>query len=122
VRGLRVLLVEDNRVNQKLALSLLGKMGHLVTLAINGREAVELARMNSFDLVLMDIQMPVMGGVEATQRIREAERKTGGHIPIVALTAHAMAGDAEKYLSAGMDGYLSKPVESNCCKRRLAAW
>jgi CheY-like chemotaxis protein/HPt (histidine-containing phosphotransfer) domain-containing protein len=119
VRGLRVLLVEDNRVNQKLALSLLGKMGHLVTLAINGREAVELARMNSFDLVLMDIQMPVMGGVEATQRIREAERKTGGHIPIVALTAHAMAGDAEKYLSAGMDGYLSKPVESNLLQAEI---
>jgi CheY-like chemotaxis protein/HPt (histidine-containing phosphotransfer) domain-containing protein len=118
-RGLRVLLVEDNRVNQKLALSLLGKMGHLATLAINGREAVELAQMNSFDLVLMDIQMPVMGGVEATQRIREAERKTGGHLPIVALTAHAMAGDAEKYVSAGMDGYLSKPVESNLLQAEI---
>jgi PAS domain S-box-containing protein len=118
-RGLRVLLVEDNRVNQKLAQSMLGKMGHCVTLAINGREAVELVQMNSFDLVLMDIQMPVMGGVEATQRIREAEQKTGGHIPIVALTAHAMAGDAEKYLSAGMDGYLSKPVESNLLRAEI---
>ena len=109
-RGLRLLLVEDNRVNQILAQRLLEKMGHQVALAINGREAVELLQMNSFDLVLMDIQMPVMGGVEATQKIRDAERRTGGHIPIVAMTAHAMAGDAEKYLSAGMDGYVSKPV------------
>jgi CheY-like chemotaxis protein len=110
--GLRVLLVEDNRVNQKLALRLLEKMGHHATLAINGREAIELVEKNSFDLVLMDIQMPVMSGIEATQKIREEERKAGGHIPIIALTAHAMAGDAEKYLSAGMDGYVSKPVES----------
>ena len=111
--------MEDNRVNQKLALSMLGKMGHCVTLAINGSEAVELMRLNSFDLVLMDIQMPVMGGVEATQRIREAERKTGGHIPIIAVTAHAMAGDAKKYLSAGMDGYLSKPVESSLLQAEI---
>jgi CheY-like chemotaxis protein/HPt (histidine-containing phosphotransfer) domain-containing protein len=107
---LRLLLVEDNRVNQKLALRLLEKMGHQVTLAINGRDAIDLLQPDSFDLVLMDIQMPVMGGVEATQKIRDAERKTGGHIPIIAMTAHAMAGDAEKYLSAGMDGYVSKPV------------
>jgi two-component system sensor histidine kinase/response regulator len=107
---LRLLLVEDNHVNQKLALRLLEKMGHQVTLAINGRDAIDLLQPDSFDLVLMDIQMPVMGGVEATQKIRDAERKTGGHIPIIAMTAHAMAGDAEKYLSAGMDGYVSKPV------------
>jgi two-component system, sensor histidine kinase and response regulator len=111
-RGLRLLLVEDNRVNQKVATRFLEKMGHQVTLAINGREALELLQPNSFDLVLMDIQMPVMGGVEATQKIREAERKTGVHIPIIAMTAHAMAGDAEKYLSAGIDGYVSKPVRS----------
>jgi two-component system sensor histidine kinase/response regulator len=111
-RGLRLLLVEDNRVNQKLALRLLEKMGHQVTLAINGREALDLLKPNSFDLVLMDIQMPVMGGIEATQRIRDAERTSGGHIPIIAITAHAMAGDAEKYLSAGMDGYVSKPVRA----------
>ena len=111
-RGLRLLLVEDNRVNQKVAMRFLEKMGHQVTLAINGREALELLQPNSFDLILMDIQMPVMGGVEATQKIREAERKTGVHIPIIAMTAHAMAGDAEKYLSAGIDGYVSKPVRS----------
>jgi two-component system sensor histidine kinase/response regulator len=108
--GLRLLLVEDNRVNQKLATRLLEKMGHHVTLAINGRQAIELLKPHSFDLVLMDIQMPVMGGVEATQEIRHAERTSGGHIPIIAMTAHAMAGDAEKYLSVGMDGYVSKPV------------
>jgi len=109
-RGLRLLLVEDNRVNQKLALRLLEKLGHRVTLAINGQEAIELLQSSAFDLVLMDIQMPVMGGVEATQKIRDAELKTGVHIPIIAMTAHAMMGDAEKYLSAGMDGYVSKPV------------
>jgi CheY-like chemotaxis protein/HPt (histidine-containing phosphotransfer) domain-containing protein len=109
-QGLRVLLVEDNRVNQKLALRLLGKMGHHATLAGNGREALDFLQTDTFDLVLMDIQMPVMSGVEAAQRIREEEKKTGRHIPIIALTAHAMAGDAEKYLFSGMDGYVSKPV------------
>jgi len=110
-RGLRLLLVEDNRVNQELALCLLRKMGHRVKLAVNGREAVEMYNNQEFDLVLMDIQMPVMGGVEATQLIREAERKKGIHVPIMAMTAHAMAGDDERYLSAGMDGYVSKPVK-----------
>jgi two-component system, sensor histidine kinase and response regulator len=117
--GLQLLLVEDNRVNQKLALRLLEKMGHQVTLAINGREAVELLQSNSFDLVLMDIQMPVMSGVEATQKIRDAERKIGGHIPIIAMTAHAMAGDAERYLSAGMDGYVSKPVRAGFLRAEI---
>jgi len=118
-RALRLLLVEDNRVNQKLAMRLLEKMGHRVTLAINGREALELLRHNSFDLVLMDIQMPVMSGVEATQKIRDGERQSGGHIPIIAMTAHAMAGDAEKYLSAGMDGYVSKPVRTGFLRAEI---
>jgi two-component system, sensor histidine kinase and response regulator len=118
-RGLRVLLVEDNRVNQKLALRLLGKMGHHPTLATNGREALDLVQKNMFDLILMDIQMPVMSGIEATEMIREEEKKTGGHIPIIALTAHAMAGDAEKYLSAGMDGYVSKPVGSELLRAEI---
>jgi PAS domain S-box-containing protein len=118
-RALRLLLVEDNRVNQKLALRLLEKMGHRVTLAVNGREAFELLKPNTFDLVLMDIQMPVMGGVEATQKIRDAERQYGGHIPIIAMTAHAMAGDAEKYLSAGMDGYVSKPVRTGFLRAEI---
>jgi two-component system sensor histidine kinase/response regulator len=116
---LRLLLVEDNRVNQKLALRLLEKMGHQVTLAINGQEAIELLQPDSFDLVLMDIQMPVMGGVEATQKIRDAERKTGRHVPIIAMTAHAMSGDAEKYLSAGMDGYISKPVRAGFLRAEI---
>ena len=118
-RGLRVLLVEDNRVNQKLALRLLEKMGHQVTLAINGREAIKRFSPNSFDFILMDIQMPVMGGVEATQRIRATERKSGGHVPIIAMTAHAMAGDAEKYLSAGLDGYVSKPVRTSFLRAEI---
>jgi two-component system sensor histidine kinase/response regulator len=116
---LRLLLVEDNRVNQKLATRLLEKMGHRVTLAVNGREALALLKPDSFDLVLMDIQMPVMGGVEATQKIREAERQSGGHVPIIAMTAHAMAGDADKYLSAGMDGYISKPVRAGFLRAEI---
>src|SRR2546428_1678804 len=118
-RGLRLLLVGDNRVNQKMALRLPEKMGHQVTLAINGREALELLKPNSFDLILMDIQMPVMGGVEATQKIRDAEHQSGGHIPIIAMTAHAMAGDAEKYLSIGMDGYVSKPVRAGFLRAEI---
>jgi two-component system sensor histidine kinase/response regulator len=118
-RGLRLLLVEDNRVNQKLAMRQLEKIGHQVTLAVNGKEAIALLKPNSFDLVLMDIQMPVMGGVEATQVIREAERQSGGHIPIIAMTAHAMAGDAEKYLSVGMDGYVSKPVRAGLLRAEI---
>ena len=119
VRGLRLLLVEDNPVNQKLAMRLLEKMGHQVTLAINGAEALALLKPHSFDLVLMDIQMPVMGGVEATQKIRDAEEQSSGHIPIIAMTAHAMAGDAEKYLSIGMDGYVSKPVRAGVLRAEI---
>jgi two-component system sensor histidine kinase/response regulator len=118
-RKLRLLLAEDNRVNQKLAIHLLEKMGHEVSLAVNGKEAVDMLQRKSFDMVLMDIQMPVMGGVEATRRIREEEQKTGGHIPIIAVTAHAMAGDAEKYLQHGMDGYVSKPVSCDLLRAEI---
>jgi PAS domain S-box-containing protein len=117
--GLRLLLAEDNPVNQKLAIHLLEKMGHHVTLAVNGREAVDTFKRNTFDAILMDIQMPVMSGVEATHEIRERERASGGHIPIIAMTAHAMAGDAEKYLSAGMDGYVSKPVRTGLLRAEI---
>jgi PAS domain S-box-containing protein len=110
---LRILLTEDNPVNQKVAAGLLEKMGHEVTIAVNGHEAVNLVVEKSFDLILMDIQMPVMGGVEATQKIREGQRESGIHIPIIAMTAHAMAGDAEKYLKGGMDGYVSKPIRTD---------
>jgi signal transduction histidine kinase/DNA-binding response OmpR family regulator len=105
-----VLLAEDNLVNQRLATRLLEKRGHRVVVAANGREALEAIGKQAFDLVLMDVQMPDMDGLEATARIREAEKMTGKHQPVVALTAHAMKGDEEKCLAAGMDGYLVKPI------------
>jgi two-component system, sensor histidine kinase and response regulator len=105
-----VLLVEDNRVNQKLAIALVEKMGHQVTVAENGLEALRKLASTNVEVILMDIQMPVMGGIEATQKIRSEEQGTGKHVPIIAMTAHAMEGDAEKYLASGMDGYVSKPV------------
>jgi signal transduction histidine kinase/DNA-binding response OmpR family regulator len=108
--ALRILLAEDNLVNQRLAKRLLEKRGHRVVVAANGREALEALQKESFDLVLMDVQMPEMDGLEAIARIREKEVRTGGHQPVVALTAHAMKGDMERGLSAGMDGYLTKPI------------
>ncbi|MGH9648930.1 MAG: response regulator, partial [Terriglobales bacterium] len=111
--ALRILVAEDNPVNQKLAVRLLEKRGHTVEVANNGSEALEALGKKPFDLVLMDVQMPEMGGLEATARIREKERQAGGHIPIVAMTAHAMKGDRERCLEAGMDGYVSKPVRKN---------
>jgi two-component system, sensor histidine kinase and response regulator len=108
--SLRVLLAEDNTVNQRLAVRLLEKRGHRVTVAANGREALEALEKESFDLVFMDVQMPEMDGLEATAAIREREKDRGCHQPIVALTAHAMKGDEEKCLAAGMDGYLTKPI------------
>ena len=109
-RSLRLLLTEDNLVNQKLAVRLLEKRGHSVVIASNGREAVEALHHQRFDVVLMDVQMPEMDGFEATQIIRARERDTGGHVPIVAMTAHAMKGDRERCLEVGMDGYISKPL------------
>ncbi len=110
VGPLHILLAEDNIVNQKVALRLLEKQGHSVEVASNGTEAVAALTRNDFDLVLMDVQMPVMNGYAATQAIRSAERNTGRRIPIVALTAHAMKGDREICLEAGMDDYLGKPI------------
>lgn len=107
---LNVLLAEDNRANQRLAIALLEKWGHTVTLAENGKEAVELWRRQSFDLIIMDVQMPEMDGLHATRIIRAEEEATGNHIPIIAMTAHALAGDREKCLESGMDGYTSKPL------------
>jgi two-component system, sensor histidine kinase and response regulator len=109
---LRVLVAEDNPVNQRLATRLLEKRGHRVTITVNGREAVEALKDHTFDLVLMDVQMPEMDGIEATGVIREREKRDGTHVPIIALTAHAMKGDRERCLVAGMDGYLSKPIRS----------
>ena len=110
--GLRILVAEDNRTNRTLALRLLEKGGHSVALACNGREAVEKSGEQDFDVVLMDIQMPEMDGFQATAAIRERELVSGKHLPILALTAHAMAGYRESCLSAGMDGYLSKPIRT----------
>jgi two-component system, sensor histidine kinase and response regulator len=109
---LRILLVEDNAVNQLVALRLLEKYGHTVGVAANGRKALEELEKESYDLILMDVQMPEMNGWEATQAIREKEVSTGGHIPIVAMTAHAMKGDEERCLAAGMDAYLTKPIHT----------
>jgi CheY-like chemotaxis protein len=109
-RPLRVLLAEDNVVNQKLALRLLEKRGHIVLVANNGRDALAAIKQYQFDVVLMDVQMPEMGGFEATAAIRAGERDGGAHLPIVAMTAHAMKGDEERCLAAGMDGYVSKPI------------
>jgi two-component system sensor histidine kinase/response regulator len=107
---LRILLAEDNAVNQKLVLRLLEKRGHSITIAGDGLRAVELFKSQNFDLALMDVQMPEMGGFEATRIIRGLESTTGGRLPIIALTAHAMQGDRERCLKAGMDDYLSKPI------------
>ena len=109
-RSLRVLVAEDNVVNQKLAESLLAKRGHQVTIVGNGRLAVDACMAEPFDLVFMDAQMPVLGGLDATREIRDAERRTGQHVPIVAMTARAMAGDRELCLAAGMDDYIAKPI------------
>jgi CheY-like chemotaxis protein/HPt (histidine-containing phosphotransfer) domain-containing protein len=108
--GLRVLLAEDHPVNRLITSRVLQDLGCDVTLAANGVEALQQWEQSPFDLVLMDVQMPVMGGEEAVRRLRAIERERGGHTPVVAVTAHALAGDREKYLAAGMDAYVSKPV------------
>ena len=113
-RALRVLLAEDNKVNQLVAARLLEKHGHTVVVAGNGKEvlaALEEPGAGSFDLILMDVQMPEMGGFEATGIIRAREKSSGAHQPIIAMTAHTMKGDEERCLAAGMDGYLSKPIQ-----------
>jgi CheY-like chemotaxis protein len=109
---LRILVAEDNLVNQRLVVRLLEKRGHRVVLAATGQEAVEALNKGTFDLVLMDVQMPEMDGLDATQIIREKEKKTGKHQPIIALTAHAMSGDRDRCIAAGTDGYLTKPIRT----------
>lgn len=111
-RALKILLVEDNLVNQKLAVRLLEKAGHSVEIANHGEEALALLQNATYDIIFMDVQMPVMGGFETTKRIREMEQASGEHVPIIAMTAHALKGDREKCLAAGMDGYISKPIQS----------
>ncbi|MBZ5617416.1 MAG: PAS domain S-box protein [Acidobacteriia bacterium] len=110
--SLRILLAEDNPVNRLLAVHLLEKRGHAVVEAVNGRGAVDELARGAFDLVLMDVQMPEMDGFEATAALREKEKTTGRHLPVIAMTAYAMRGDRERCLAAGMDGYISKPVDA----------
>jgi len=110
-RRLHVLLAEDNAVNHRLAASLLERRGHKVTIAANGREALDAVKAHSYDAVLMDVQMPEMGGFEATAAIRSLEHGNGSRLPIIAMTAHAMKGDRERCLAAGMDEYLTKPLD-----------
>jgi CheY-like chemotaxis protein len=108
--SLRILVVEDNLVNRLLAIRLVEKHGHTTGFACNGREALAALAQQPFDLVLMDVQMPEMDGLEATRAIRAQEKHSGGHLPVIAMTAHAMHGDRELCLAAGMDAYVSKPI------------
>ena len=117
---LRILLAEDNLVNQKLAVRLLEKNGHTVAVAQNGKDALAQLESSSFDLILMDVQMPEMDGLTATRIIREREQKTGKHLPIIATTAHAMTGDRERCLEAGMDEYLSKPINARALHQLIS--
>ena len=118
----RILLAEDNLVNQRVAVAMLKKMGHSVTVAANGVQALEKCSQGGFDLIFMDVQMPEMGGLEATRLIRERESRTALHIPIIAMTAHAMKGDREVCYEAGMDDYISKPVSSKAVEQTIAKW
>jgi CheY-like chemotaxis protein len=116
---LRILLAEDNAVNQKLVLALLKRMGHSLELAANGQEAIEKWREGSFDLILMDVQMPELDGLEATRRIRAEEHARGAHVPIIAMTAYAMSGDRELCLAAGMEDYVSKPISRESLEQAI---
>jgi signal transduction histidine kinase/ActR/RegA family two-component response regulator len=120
--GPLVLLAEDNPVNQALAKRMLVKLGYRVEMAVNGREAVTMAAATRYDAILMDVQMPEMNGLEATATIRAQEAGTGRHVPILAVTANAMAGDRELCLGAGMDFYLTKPVDMRALGEALATW
>jgi PAS domain S-box-containing protein len=119
-RSLHVLLVEDNPVNQTVGVRTLERMGHITELANNGSEALSLLSRQEFDLVLMDVQMPVMGGLTATRQIRVTEKNTGRHIPIIAMTARAMRGDREACLAAGMDAYIAKPINREELEKTIA--
>ncbi|MFA7242087.1 MAG: response regulator [Sulfuricellaceae bacterium] len=118
--GLDILLAEDNPINQKLAIRLLEKHGHTLTVANNGIEVLKIWRQRNFDLILMDMQMPEMDGIKATQQIRKQEQDSGDHIPIIAMTANVMPEDRQRCLAAGMDGYVSKPINSDALFAAIA--
>jgi two-component system sensor histidine kinase/response regulator len=120
-KSLHILLAEDNRTNQTVATRMLQKMGHSTVVAVNGKEALLVLTTHRFDLVLMDVQMPEMDGLTATRKIRESERETQLHLPIIAMTAHAMKGDHERCIEAGMDGYVSKPISSKEVAEAIAS-
>ena len=120
IRGARVLLAEDNEINQQVAKEILEQAGLVVSIANNGKEAVEMVKAGNFEVVLMDIQMPVMGGFEATQEIRKDGRFKD--LPIIAMTAHAMAGDREKSLEAGMNDHVTKPIDPDQLFSALVRW
>jgi CheY-like chemotaxis protein len=111
-KALRILLAEDNLVNRTVAVHLLEKHGHRLEVAEDGREALQLLKAGSFDLVLMDVEMPNLDGFQATAALRELEKNTGTHTPVIAMTAHALVGDRERCLAAGMDGYVCKPIRT----------
>ena len=121
-RPLHILLAEDNPINQKVAKLLLQKMGHSVVVTATGLEALEVSAGENFDLVLMDLQMPQMNGYDAARAIRQREEGSSRHTPIVALTAHAMKGDRELCLEAGMDDYLPKPIHPGALRAALLRW
>jgi len=120
--GKRILLAEDNSINQKLAVALLQKAGYSVDVVDDGQQAFEKAITGVYNAILMDVQMPELDGIEATRKIRNWESRLGQHIPIIAMTAHAMKGDRERCLEAGMDDYVSKPIESHILRNVLARW
>jgi len=118
-QDIHILVAEDNQVNQKIVMRTLEKFQYTLSVANDGEEALEQWKNNPVDLILMDVQMPKMDGLQATQAIRELEKGTGKRVPIIALTAHAMKGDKERCLEAGMDDYLQKPVNPNILKERV---
>jgi len=117
-----VLIVEDNLLNQKLALRMLEKLGYRADLADNGRDAVRMIEKGGYDLVFMDCQMPEMDGYEASAIIRQREKESGQHLPIIAMTAHTMTGDRDKCMEAGMDDYISKPIRKEQIVQVISKW
>jgi two-component system sensor histidine kinase/response regulator len=121
-KSVPILLAEDHPVNQKVALILLERFGFKADAVATGREAVDAFNKYAYELILMDVMMPEMDGFEATRLIREAEKESGGHIPIIALTAMAMVGDRERCIQAGMDDYITKPIDPELLKAKLMSW